>query len=92
MQHRSPFQVTYDRKGDVLYLSAEHSAGVEARLGRNGMVWRYDRDGALVGVTVMDFRERWPADRETLTARIAKRLAMPTRQASAMLEAHVGSD
>lgn len=80
------FRLSYDRCADTLYVSTKADGGSDARIDRFGVVWRYDRSGALVGATVMDFRERWPAERAGLTQRFAKRFALPQEDAEVVLE------
>jgi len=79
------FNVTYDRDSDVLYLStpgAPAARGIEDAL---GIVWRYDRDGELIGVTIVDFYDRWYPRWSELSRELAKRFDISEKQAEAML-------
>jgi uncharacterized protein YuzE len=81
----SSFNVTYDRDSDVLYISipgAPAARGIEDAL---GIVWRYDGDGELIGVTIVDFFDRWYPHWSELTRELAKRLDISEKQAEAML-------
>ncbi len=50
--------VIYDSDVDVLYFSACRVPVSTAIEDPEGIVWRYDRCGNLIGVTVMDYRAR----------------------------------
>ena len=85
MPEPTPIQTTYDADSDVLYLTragAVASRGVEDE---NGFVWRMGADGALVGLTVLDYRERWAGDRSLLLRDMAERFAITPAQALALL-------
>jgi hypothetical protein len=69
----------------VLYISipgAPAARGIEDSL---GIVWRYDGDGELIGVTIVDFYDRWYPHWSELTRELAKRLDISEKQAEAML-------
>jgi uncharacterized protein YuzE len=53
------FTVTYDRNSDVLYISTPGAPAHRGIEDNYGMVWRYDRNGELVGVTIIDFCDQW---------------------------------
>ena len=85
MTDPTPIQTTYDADSDVLYLmsfSAIATRGVEDE---NGFVWRTGADGALVGLTVLDYRERWGGDQSVLLHDISERFAIAPAQALALL-------
>jgi len=80
------FNVAYDARTDVLYISArmEHmSRGMEDPY---GIVWRYGADGELIGATIVDFRELWGDRPEALAREIATRFDIPERQALNVVE------
>jgi len=52
------FRVSYDESADVLYVTSAHWRSVYGVEDHNGIVWRFDADGTLVGVTIMDFSRR----------------------------------
>lgn len=80
------FNVTYDRRADVLYITTRAGGGDDARLdNKHGIVWTYDDDGELVGATIMNFFHRWSANQKDLTARISKRFHLPETQADVVL-------
>lgn len=49
--------VNYDREVDVLYVAYESAAAARGSETGDGMVRRYAADGALVGITIVDFSE-----------------------------------
>lgn len=80
------FRVRYDSRADVLYLSTEQATGSKAFFDTDGIVWRYDPDGTLVGATIMDLHDRWDSERAALVTRIARRFDMPPSQAASVLQ------
>lgn len=81
------FKVRYDRRADVLYVSTDRNGPAVAREGDDGIVWRYLRDdGALVGVTIMDFAAYWLPRLDGLVAQIAARFHVPQKDAEKALE------
>lgn len=80
------FNVSYDRRTDVLYISTRPADGVDARLDKSGILWRYDDEGELIGATIMDFRDRWLANQQTLAAKLSKRFHLPEHRASVVLD------
>ncbi len=86
MSNISSFNVTYDRDGDVLYISkrkAPASRGIEDNA---GIVWRYDSEGELIGATVVDFYERWFKDKDALAARLSREFHITPPQARVVLD------
>jgi len=56
-------RVRYDMDGDVLYLhSADPASAVEFRGAKEGHALRYDAEGRLIGITLLN--ARWPFERE----------------------------
>ena len=80
------FNVAYDAKSDVLYITARREASPRAREDRLGIVWRYGSDGDLIGATVMDFREIWSERASELADRLAERFDIPAPQALNVVE------
>ena len=52
------FRVSYDESADVLYVTSGDRRSTHGVEDHNGIVWRFDADGTLVGVTIMDFSRR----------------------------------
>lgn len=50
-------RVTYDEDGDVLYVTISDEPAHNAEE-KDGMVWRYAADKAVIGVTCVDFVTR----------------------------------
>ena len=67
------FNVTYDRDGDVLYLNTRHDDAARGMEDQDGIVWRYDDAGALIGATVVGLREQWSEDQSRLASEISRR-------------------
>jgi uncharacterized protein YuzE len=86
MSRVNSFNVTYDRDGDVLYISKRHvpaSRGIEDQ---HGIVWRYDSEGELIGATVIDFYHRWFGDKDRLAAELSRGFEIPKPQARVVLD------
>jgi hypothetical protein len=83
------FVVTYDRRADTLYITQPIAAS-RGELDEVGIVWRYGPDGALVGATVMDFRELWTAHQEDLARRLALAFSAPLDQALMLVSKGLG--
>lgn len=81
----SAFNVIYDGSADVLYLTRRAEAAATGKQDKYGVVWRYDRDGTLIGATIMDFYESWADDLALLAERLSKRFAIPEPQAQVVL-------
>lgn len=61
--HWSFDHVVYDTKGDVLYLAmGEPREAADQVLTQEGHVLRYDADGALIGITLVN--AKWLAERD----------------------------
>jgi uncharacterized protein YuzE len=86
MSRINSFNVTYDRDGDVLYVSkrkAPASRGVEDQY---GIVWRYDSDGELIGATIVDFYRRWFKEKDDLAVRLSREFHITPPQARVVLD------
>ncbi len=80
------FDVTYDRNGDVLYLSTRSDEATRGIEDENGCVWRYDKDGEVIGVTVVDFNDFWTARMPVLAAEMSRRFHIPLPEAQVVLD------
>ena len=79
------FNVTYDRDSDVLYISARKVAAHRGVEDAQGIVWRYDREGELIGITVVDFYDRWYGHRPELARKISEGFHVPERVATTVI-------
>jgi uncharacterized protein YuzE len=79
------FNVTYDRGSDVLYISSRREAAARGIESPVGIVWRYDRDGELIGVTIIDYSELWYTRRSELAEQLSKGFEIPIGQVNAIL-------
>lgn len=86
MNDMPSFNVTYDRDSDVLYISARKVPAYHGIEDAQGIVWRYDRDGELIGITVVDFYDRWYLQRPELARRISEGFRIPQRQAKTVVD------
>jgi uncharacterized protein YuzE len=50
-------KLKYDASADVLYISTNADIAAVHAVSSGNVIWRYDEDGDVVGVTVMDFYE-----------------------------------
>ena len=80
------FIVRYDRGSDVLYISARQEAAAKGVEDRRGIVWRYDKDGNLIGVTIMDFGELWTGKHDELAGELSRRFHVPASDVEDALE------
>ena len=80
------FKVSYDRRTDVLYISTRAEDGTEARMDKQGIVWRYTNGGELVGATIMDFYDRWYLHQPELADEISRRFHLPRPQAGLVVD------
>ena len=71
MTEPTPIQTTYDADSDVLYLTSYSAIATRGVEDENGFVWRTGADGALVGLTVLDYRERWTGNPSLLLRDVA---------------------
>jgi uncharacterized protein YuzE len=86
MSSVNSFNVTYDQDSDVLYISKRAEPAARGIEDRWGIVWRYDKDGELIGATIVDFHFQWSSRRSLLTDEISKRFNIPEPQASVVVE------
>jgi uncharacterized protein YuzE len=85
MRDLPSFNVAYDRDSDVLYISARKVPAYRGVEDAQGIVWRYDRNGELIGMTVVDFYDRWYSNRPELTRKISAAFDIPELQAETVL-------
>jgi hypothetical protein len=76
----STFVVTYDAGSDVLYIARRQEPAARGVESRTGIVWRYDREGELIGATVLDFHDRWAHKSHELAVELSRRFHLPTPQ------------
>jgi hypothetical protein len=86
MNNLKSFNVTYDRDGDVLYLSVRRDRAARGVEDRNGIVWRYNSSGDLLGATIVDFAYLWNGNRGQIAKAIAKKFEIPTAKAEVVLD------
>jgi uncharacterized protein YuzE len=86
MTNMASFNVTYDRNSDVLYISTPDVPAYRGIEDDYGMVWRYDRNGTLIGVTIIDFYEHWVSERNQIAHEFSKRSGIPERQAEVVFD------
>jgi uncharacterized protein YuzE len=79
------FNVTYDRDSDVLYISSRREAAARGIEDPIGIVWRYDRDGELIGCTIIDYSKLWYTKRSELSGRLSDGFHIPVGQINAIL-------
>ena len=91
MSKVSSFNVTYDRDSDVLYISTRREAAARGVEDSYGIVWRYDREGELIGATVVDFYDNWFNKQSQLADELSRRFHIPTPQAKVVLDHAFGS-
>jgi uncharacterized protein YuzE len=76
----SVLKATYDRDADVLYLTLRREPAVRGVEDRYGIVWRFDAEGSVIGVTIVDYRDRWDDKAGELIAKISERLRIPSSE------------
>jgi uncharacterized protein YuzE len=85
MSNLKSFNVAYDRNSDVLYISARRDPAVRGIEDPVGIVWRYDREGELIGCTIIDYSELWYTRRHELAGRLSEGFHIPVGQVDAIL-------
>jgi uncharacterized protein YuzE len=80
------FRVTYDRNSDVLYIATEQRPAARGVEDRYGIVWRYDRDGELIGATIVDYHDIWFSRRSELAGELSKKFHISPSQARVVLD------
>jgi uncharacterized protein YuzE len=85
MSDMPSFNVAYDNVSDVLYISSRKAPAHRGIEDAQGLVWRYDRDGELIGITVVDFYDRWYTDVAVLARKISEGFHIPEQQARTVI-------
>jgi len=80
------FHLTYDEPGDVLYLSRSREIAAHGTEDVDGIVWRHNGAGDLVGATIPAFHEIWLNDRPRLESKLASRFHISIDQARDAVE------
>lgn len=86
MKNVNEFRVLYDRDSDVLYISTRDMAASRGIEDAQGILWRYDGEGNLIGATVVDYLDHWMMKRPELTKAIASKFEIPQGAAERVLE------
>lgn len=86
MKNISEFRVLYDRDSDVLYISTRQEPAARGIEDSQGIVWRYDSSGELIGATVIDYYDYWSTKRVELTRAISEKFDIPTQVAETVLQ------
>lgn len=86
MPNVAAFRVVYDAGSDVLYISTRREAAARGIEDANGIVWRYDGAGALIGATVVDFHDRWVDHTSKLAEEISRHFHIPVPQARGVVD------
>ena len=58
------YQITYDAGSDVLYVHCGSGTAYHSVEDDDGIVWRYDENQILIGVTMLDFGQRLTQGKE----------------------------
>lgn len=80
------FNVTYDADSDVLYISRRRESATRGVEDQHGIVWRYGRDGNLIGATILDFHEFWAGRGDELAAELSRHFDIPIPQARVVID------
>jgi uncharacterized protein YuzE len=80
------FTVSYDRGSDVLYITSRKAAAHHGIEDQQGVVWRYDSSGELIGIIVVDFYDRWYLHRPELARKISEGFHIPEPQAKTVID------
>jgi uncharacterized protein YuzE len=83
------FRIIYDHDSDVLYVSSAQKPAAKGIESDDGIVWRYDSQGSLIGATVMDYHENWNRKIEDLVAELALRFGVPAQAIEQAMAANV---
>ena len=78
-------KVTYDARGDVLYIARQVAEAVRGVEDPHGIVWRYDEAGDVIGATILDFAGMWADRKSFVVEEVATRFDIPARQATLAL-------
>jgi hypothetical protein len=79
-------RISYDRGGDVLYLSIRQQPAAKGKEDRPGVIWRYDAKGLAIGVTIIDYLRYWHRKRDQLVDEIVEKLHLPPQEAERALD------
>ena len=72
--HRVAIRAKYDGRADVLYVTLGDGRPDRYVEDGDGLVWRYNADGVVYGVTVMDYHHIWSERRSALVTLISDQL------------------
>jgi hypothetical protein len=70
----------------VLYISTRREGAVRGVEDEFGTLWRYDKDGLLIGVTIADFREVWAERGAALMDDISRGFDVSGEKVKAVIE------
>lgn len=65
-------KTSYDRRADTFYFSVRPEKQIRYSEDDDGLIWRFDPRGDLVGVTVQAYERLWCARRSLLIEKIAE--------------------
>ena len=80
------FNVTYDRRADVLYINTRKEAAARTLTDDHGIYWRQDSVGNVIGATILDFVDYWQQHRPTLEVALSHRFDVPINQMRTILD------
>lgn len=88
MVRPEPFRARYDRGSDVLYITTRPNApAISEEEDEPGLMWRYAiGDGALIGVTILDFEAYWSLRSRELINSLSRRFHVSKKDAQAVLD------
>ncbi|MGD1035750.1 MAG: DUF2283 domain-containing protein [Roseiarcus sp.] len=86
MTNMKSFNVLYDRDSDVLYVSSRSVVAARGIEEPAGVVWRYDKEGTLIGVTIINFYDYWYSRRPQLAREMSIKFEIPAKQAERVLD------
>lgn len=86
MNRFEEFKVLYDRSADTLYILKRQEPATKGIEEPFGLVWRYGRDGGLIGVTILDFEDYWHDRHSELAQKLSQRFDIPVSQTRAFLD------
>jgi uncharacterized protein YuzE len=73
-------RVSYDPDADVLYLSIRQAPAARGIEDRDGIVWRYDNNDKLIGVTIIDYHEQWAGRFRQLVGDLSEKFNIPKQE------------
>jgi uncharacterized protein YuzE len=86
MSKSGSFDVHYDADSDVLYVRTGCEAAARGVEDENGIVWRHESEGAVIGATVVDFRRRWLRREHILADELSRRFRLPAADTRTAIE------